>query len=151
MDGTWWQCWKYWWLKYVKMCWNVHITHLHMMLSSYGNIFRLTGHLCGEFTGPREFPTQRPVTRSFDVFFDLHLNKRLSKQWWGWWFETLSHPLWCHPNELSIHVPQRSVSWSNILFAMCLFAHCSRMDCLCPHPSGNYCLPHRWSGNYIAC
>ena len=39
---------------------------------------------------PSEFPTQMPVTRSFDVFFDLRLNKRLSKQWWGWWFETLS-------------------------------------------------------------
>ena len=38
--------------------------------------------------------TQRPVTRSFDVFFDLHPNKRLSKQWWGWWFETPSCPLW---------------------------------------------------------
>ena len=34
--------------------------------------------------------TQRPVTRSLDVFFDLRLNKRLSKQWWGWWFETPS-------------------------------------------------------------
>ena len=34
---------------------------------------------------PGEFPAQRPVTRSFDVFFDLHPNKRLSKQWWGWW------------------------------------------------------------------
>ena len=34
-----------------------------------------------------EFPSQRPVTRSFHVFFDLLLNKRLSKQWWGWWFE----------------------------------------------------------------
>ena len=45
-----------------------------------------------------EFPAQRPVTRSFDVFFDLHLNKRLSKQWWGWWFETLSRPLWRHCN-----------------------------------------------------
>ena len=48
---------------------------------------------------PGEFPTQRPVTRSFDVFFDLRLNKRLSKQSWGWWFETLSRPLWRHRNE----------------------------------------------------
>ena len=40
-----------------------------MMTSSNGNIFRVTGHLCGEFTGPGEFPAQRPVTRSFDVFF----------------------------------------------------------------------------------
>ena len=46
-----------------------------------------------------EFPAQRPVTRSFDVFFDLRLNKRLSKQWWGWWIETLSSPLWRHCNE----------------------------------------------------
>ena len=45
-----------------------------------------------------EFPTQRPVMRSFDVFFDQHLNKRLSKQWWGWWFETPSCPLWRHCN-----------------------------------------------------
>ena len=43
-----------------------------------------------------EFPAQRPVTRSFAVFFDLHLNKRLSKQSWGWLFETPSRPLWRH-------------------------------------------------------
>ena len=41
-----------------------------------------------------EFPAQRPVTLSFDVFFDLCLIKRLRKQSWGWWFETLSRPLW---------------------------------------------------------
>ena len=50
---------------------------------------------------PGEFPTQRPVTRSFDVFFDLRLNKRLSKQWWGWWFETPSCPLRRHRNAMS--------------------------------------------------
>ena len=38
-----------------------------------------------------EFHTQRPMTRNFDIFFDLRLNKRLSKQSWGWWFETPSH------------------------------------------------------------
>ena len=64
-----------------------------MMTSSNENIFRVTDPLCGEFTGPGGFPTQRPVTRSFDVFFDLRLNKRLSKQPWGWWFETLSWSL----------------------------------------------------------
>ena len=41
-----------------------------------------------------EFPAQRPVTRSFDVSLICSLNKRLSKQSWGWWFETLSCPLW---------------------------------------------------------
>ena len=29
---------------------------LSMMTSSYGNISRVTGHLCGEFTGPRWIP-----------------------------------------------------------------------------------------------
>ena len=45
-----------------------------------------------------EFPSQRPVTWSFDVFFDLRLHKRMSKQSWGWWFETPSRPLWRHCN-----------------------------------------------------
>ena len=52
---------------------------------------------------PGEFPAQRPVTRSFEVFFDLRLNKRLSKQWWGWWFETLSRPFWRHRNDRNIY------------------------------------------------
>ena len=71
----------------------------NMMTSSNGNIFRVTGPFCGEFNGPGEFPTQRPVTWNFDVFFDLLLNKRLSKQPWGWWFETLSWSLWRHCND----------------------------------------------------
>ena len=50
---------------------------------------------------PGEFTAQRPVTQSFDVFFDLHPNTRLSKQWWGWWFETPSCPLWRHRNGLA--------------------------------------------------
>ena len=42
---------------------------VYMMTSSNGNIFRVTGPLCGEFTGPGEFTAQRPVTRGFDVSF----------------------------------------------------------------------------------
>ena len=64
---------------------------VNMMTSSNGSIFRVTGPLCGEFTDS--------VTRSFDVFFDLRLNKRLSKQPWGWWFETPSWSLWRQCNE----------------------------------------------------
>ena len=61
--------------------WNsADLSDIFMMTSSNGNIFRVTGPLCGEVTGPGEFPTQRPVTSSFDVFFDLRLDKRLSKQ-----------------------------------------------------------------------
>ena len=44
-----------------------------MMTSSNGIIFRVTGPLCGEFTGDRWIPSERPVARSFDVFFDLCL------------------------------------------------------------------------------
>ena len=54
----------------------------------------------GQAPAPGAFPSQRPVPRSFDIFFDLRLNKRLSKQSWGWWFETLSRPLWRHSNGL---------------------------------------------------
>ena len=67
-----------------------------MITSSNENIVRVTGHLCGEFTGHRG--TQRSVTRSFDLFFDLRPNERLSKQSWGWWFEMPSRPLWRHSN-----------------------------------------------------
>ena len=40
----------------------------YLVTSSNGNIFHVTGPLCGEFTGTGEFPSQRPVTRSFDFF-----------------------------------------------------------------------------------
>ena len=46
-----------------------------------------------------EFPAQKPVTRGFGVFSYLRPDKRLSKQSWGWWFETPSHSLWRHRNE----------------------------------------------------
>ena len=83
-----------------------------MMTSSNGNIFRVTDHLCGEFTGSRWIPgpTQRPVTRSIDFYFDLRRDKRLSKQSWGWWFETLSHPLWRHRNGCIWHCTAVSAS-----------------------------------------
>ena len=77
----------------------IHCFRNDMMTSSNGNIFRVTCHLCEEFTGHRWIPAQRSVTRRFDCFFDLRLNKRLSKQWWGWWFETPSRSLWRHCNE----------------------------------------------------
>ena len=54
----------------------------------------------GNWPLPGEFPAQRPVTQSFDVYFDLRPNKRLSKQSWGWWFVTLSCPLYRHRNEM---------------------------------------------------
>ena len=112
-------------IQYMYVCHAVflHITQLSwlivwndiamiMMTSSNGHIFRVTGHLCGESPVPGEFPAQRPLTRNFDVFFDLRLNKRLSKQSWGWWFETLSRPLWRHRNVIIL-----SIDWQLVLYS----------------------------------
>ena len=65
--------------------------------------FALLALCAGNSPVTGEFSAQRPVvTRSFDVFFDLRLNKRLSKQWWCWWFETQSRPSWRQCNDLSV-------------------------------------------------
>ena len=88
-----------------------------MMTTSNRNIFRVTGPLCGEITGPGEFSTQRPVTRNFDVFFHLRLNKRLRKQPWGWWFETPSWSLWRQCNVDFTYIPQGARIWNQHLDA----------------------------------
>ena len=53
------------------------------------------------------------------------LNKRLSKQSWGWWFETLSRPLWCHCNEHGFRIEySRGKQWENttkILFPLKMY------------------------------
>ena len=114
---------------YLIVAWWRHMT---MMTSSNGDIFRVTGHLCREFTGPGEFPTQRPVMRSFDIFFDLRLNKQFSKQSWGWWFETLSRSLWRHRNGrymigsvlaqvMACYLTPPSHAWTNIDFSSVRF------------------------------
>ena len=90
----------------------IHIIHsyiLFMMRSSNGNIFRVTGPFFGEFTGHRWIPCTRASYAELWFFFDLRLNKRLSKQPWGWWFETPPSLLWRHC----------SVCWMNS--AACLY------------------------------
>ena len=87
----------------MKGCWN-HLfkindsgwDELSMKTSSNGNIFRVTGLLCGEPTVTVEFPSQRPVMQSFVVFLDLRLSKRLTKQPTRRWFGTQSRSLWRH-------------------------------------------------------
>ena len=73
--------------------------------------------LCaGNSPATGEFPAQRPVTRSVDIFFYLRRNKRLSKQPWGWWFETPSVSLWRHWNGFRrchyLHQWELTVSWA---------------------------------------
>ena len=67
----------------------------YMMTSSTGNILRVTGHLCRQFTGPRWI-----ARTGLYILSDLRLNKRKSRQSSGWWFETLSGPLWRHCNDM---------------------------------------------------
>ena len=49
----------------------------------------------GEITGQRWWR----LGNALIFLFDLCLNKRLSKQSWGWWFETPSCSFWCHCND----------------------------------------------------
>ena len=77
---------------------NLLIYHENVIM----DIFSALVVICaGNSPVPGEFAAQRPVTRSFDVFFDLYMNKRLSKQPWSRWFETLPRPLWRHSNVVS--------------------------------------------------
>ena len=87
---------------------NVSITWRHQDLTWWRHqmeTFSALLAICaGNWPVPGEFPTQRPVTRSFDAYFDLRPNKRLSKQSWGWWFETQSRPLWRHRNYFMVAI-----------------------------------------------
>ena len=74
---------------------TLHITNT--LEHTHDDIIKWT-HFPRYWPFARRIPAQRPVTRNFDVSFALCLNKQLSKQSWSWWFETLSHPLWCHCN-----------------------------------------------------
>ena len=69
-----------------------------MMTSSNGNILRVTGPLCVEFTGPRWIPRTKASDAEPWCFFYLRLNKLLGKHWCGRWFERPSRPLWRHRN-----------------------------------------------------
>ena len=74
----------------------IKLTPYHfMMTSSNENIFRVTGHLCGEFTGLRRIP--RTKASDAELWYFLWC-ARLSKHSRGWSFETLSHQLWRHRN-----------------------------------------------------
>ena len=79
-----------------------------------------------------ESPAHRPVTRSFDVFFYLRLNKWLSKQWWGWWFGTLSHPLWRHCNVTTILCTNQLITpvcaWKVLFLKLDIFLLAGKID-----------------------
>ena len=75
-----------------------------------------------------EFLAQRPVTRSFDVFFDLRLNRRLSKQSWGWWFETPARSLWRHRNAKWFHAMTSTWLMVVLIGIVCIAIECTVND-----------------------
>ena len=117
-----------------------------MMTSSNGNIIRVTGHLCGEFTGDRWIPRTKASDAGLGIFFDLRLNKRLSKQSWCWWFETPSRPLWRHNNATRKNISHQLCTrfcYNLILFLYIMLFHMG--------PSLIFVSLHRWelSGHMI--
>ena len=67
------------------------IIWMSMMTSPNRNPFRVTGPCAGIF--PHKCQWLGAL-----VFFYLRLNKRLSRQSWGWWFQTSLCSLWRHFN-----------------------------------------------------
>ena len=72
---------------------------LSTMTSSNVNIFRFTGLFVWRIHRSPRNSLHKAQWRG-PLMFSLicALNKRLSKQSWGWWFETPSRPLWRHCN-----------------------------------------------------
>ena len=81
--------------------------NLYLALCDYGSVYHDYVIKWKHF--PRHWPFVRGIHRSpmnpphksqwrKALMFSLicALNKRLSKQPWGWWFETSSRSLWCH-------------------------------------------------------
>ena len=102
------------------MCWFPLLCIYNMMTSPNGTFSALLALCEGNSPVTDEFPAQRLVTRSFDVFCDLRLNKRLSKQSWGWWFETPSGSLWRHCNEGSyLTLPGPAEDLASSCYAIC--------------------------------
>ena len=81
------------------LCCGIYLPLLcsvYMMTSLNGNFFRVTGHLRGEFTGIRWIPRTKAIDAEVWCFLWS------TPEWWGWWFETLSGPLWRHCNDNTV-------------------------------------------------
>ena len=116
-----------------------------MMTSSNGNIFRVSAPLWGESTGHQWIP----FTEASDAelrCFDLHLDERLSKQSWGWWFETLSRSLWRHCYEYSIITG----SWMKQRYANTRLELVLCLLMAWPHQESGYRQAYHWLGMSIS-
>ena len=96
--SRWFLCYR--WVRFLRTR-KLHTPWWRHQMETFSALLALCA---GNSPVPVNFPAQRPVTRSFDVFFHLRLNKRLSKQPWGWWFETAGWSLWRHRNDYTMSV-----------------------------------------------
>ena len=118
----------------------------YVVLAAQGFPFHISGCYHDDVIKWEQFPRYWPFLQgihrwphkgqwrgAFDVFFDLRLNKLLSKQSWGWWFETQSRSLWRHRNDhFQIHTP-RTLSSSSIIRASR-----QHIDAACPSSQSQY-------------
>ena len=91
------------------------VSTVNMLTSSNGNIFRITGAFCGEFTGHRWIPLAKAsdAELGYFLFFNIRLNKRLSKQSRDQWLEVPSDSSWRHCNDTTLH-HMTEYSWESL-------------------------------------
>ena len=82
----------------------------------------------GIHRSPMNYPHRGQWRGASMIFFDLRLNKPLSKQSWGWWFETQSRPLWRHVMKC-----MRSI-WRNHVNTLGNITHLARLGKNIAHP-----------------
>ena len=92
---------------------------IHMMTSSNGNIFHVTGPLWWEFIGHRWIPLTKASAAELWCFFYLRPNKRQSKHSRRWWFETPLRWLWPHCNGQARLVPAGSPRGGSVIQGLC--------------------------------
>ena len=100
------------------------VSNYHRMTSSNGNIFRVTGPLCGESTGDRWIPHIKTSNAEL-WFFYLPLNKRWSKFfhdiiWWlhGVWPYTYIH-IYIYIYTPNIHKKPFINKWVTCILSNC--------------------------------
>ena len=83
------------------------MTILHDDVIKWEHFLRYWPFVQGIHRSPVNSPHKGQWRGALMFFFYLCLNKRLSKESWGWWFETPSHQLWCHCNVMTSSGIQR--------------------------------------------
>ena len=81
-----------------KMRYYIQMYYSHDGVIKWKHFSRYWPFVRGIHRSPVNSPHKGQWRGASMFFFDLRLNKRLSKQSWGWWFETPSRSLWRHCN-----------------------------------------------------